>query len=148
MSRTLRLTVTTPFEVLIDDSAVVSFRAEDESGSFGILPGHVDMLTALPVSVVRWKNAGGTTRYCALRGGVMTVSGGGRIAIVCRQGTSGGDLAQLADSVRLMEEEEADAERRARTAGMQMHARAVRQLVGYLHPNHRGIGPAGWGDDT
>jgi F-type H+-transporting ATPase subunit epsilon len=40
---------------VIDDPDVVAVRAEDESGSFGILSGHADFLTALTVSVVAWR---------------------------------------------------------------------------------------------
>ena len=48
----MRLLITTPTAVVIDDPNVVAVRAEDESGSFGILNGHADFLTALTVSVV------------------------------------------------------------------------------------------------
>jgi F-type H+-transporting ATPase subunit epsilon len=30
-------------------------RAEDASGSFGILPGHAPFLTALAISIVSWR---------------------------------------------------------------------------------------------
>ena len=50
----MRLLITTPTAVVIDDPNVVAVRAEDESGSFGILNGHADFLTALTVSVVSW----------------------------------------------------------------------------------------------
>jgi len=51
----MRLLITTPTAVVIDDPDVVTVRAEDESGSFGILNGHADFLTALTVSVVSWR---------------------------------------------------------------------------------------------
>ena len=53
----MRLLITTPTAVVIDEQDVVAVRAEDESGSFGILNGHADFLTALTVSVVSWHNA-------------------------------------------------------------------------------------------
>ena len=81
MSKALHLTITTPATVLVDRTDVRSVRAEDDSGGFGILPGHTDLLTVLPASVVRWRNGDGVTHYCALRGGVLTVSGGRRVAI-------------------------------------------------------------------
>lgn len=76
MSRVLHLRITTPMAVLVDSTTVRGLRAEDESGAFGILPGHEDYLTALPASVLRWHEAGGATRYCALRAGVLTVRQG------------------------------------------------------------------------
>jgi F-type H+-transporting ATPase subunit epsilon len=134
MSEGLHLTITTPADVLVDRADVSSLRAEDESGGFGILPGHTDLLTVLPASVVRWRNGDGTAQYCALRGGVLTVSKGQRIAIACRQGTVGDDLAVLEAEVKALRAAELDAERQTRVEQTRLHARAVRQLLRYLRP--------------
>ena len=64
----MRLLITTPTAVVIDDPDVVAVRAEDESGGFGILKGHADLLTALTVSIVSWRDArtiGSATAPCA-----------------------------------------------------------------------------------
>ena len=45
-----------------------------------------------PQAVVRWTRAGEATRYCALSAGVLTVSGGRRVAIACRRGMLSDDL--------------------------------------------------------
>ena len=47
MSVGLHLTLATPTALLVDENGVVSVRAEDESGSFGILPGHAEWATFL-----------------------------------------------------------------------------------------------------
>ena len=86
MSEGMRLTIATPASLLVDATDVRSLRAEDMSGAFGVLPGHANLLTVLPPSVVRWTKSGEATRYCALSGGVLTVSGGDRVAIACRRG--------------------------------------------------------------
>jgi F-type H+-transporting ATPase subunit epsilon len=143
MESSLDVTIATPFEVLADESGALALRAEDESGSFGILPGHVDFLTVLPASVVRWRRGDGTMRYCALRGGVLTVSGGNHVSIACRRGAVGDDLSLLAAEVTALQALDDDAERRARTAQTRMHARAVRQLMRYLHPKSVGTGNDG-----
>jgi F-type H+-transporting ATPase subunit epsilon len=62
MSGTLHLTVTTPAQILVEAGNVVAVRAEDQSGSFGILPGHADLLTVLVPSVVRWRTTNGAAR--------------------------------------------------------------------------------------
>ena len=67
----MRLLITDPTAVVADDADVASLRAEDESGGFGILTGHADLLTVLPVSVVSWRHADGTTAICAVRRGVF-----------------------------------------------------------------------------
>jgi len=135
MSRALRLTITTPNVVLLDETDVRSVRAEDKSGGFGLLPGHADLLTVLPPSVVRWRASDGTERYCAIRGGVMTVRKGESVSIACRQGVMGGDLRKLEAEVESARAAEKDASARARVEETRLHASAVRQLVRYLHPS-------------
>ena len=134
MSGTLHLKITTPAAVLVDDPDVRAVRAEDESGSFGVLPGHTDLLTVLQATVVRWRSGDGAPHYCALRGGVMTVTGGAEVAIACRQGTVGDDLALLEAEVAALHAAETEADRAARVEQMRMHARAVRQLLRYMRP--------------
>ena len=53
----MRLLITDPTAVVADHADVASVRAEDESGGFGILTGHADLLTVLTVSVVSWRHA-------------------------------------------------------------------------------------------
>jgi F-type H+-transporting ATPase subunit epsilon len=144
MSEGLRLTIATPASVLVDAGDVGSLRAEDMSGAFGVLPGHADLLTVLPPSVVRWTKRG-AQRFCAVSGGVMTVSGGDRVSIACRRGTVGDDLAALEAAVAAQRSAELDADRRARVEQTQLHARALRQLMRFLRPG-AGAGPLGEGD--
>jgi F-type H+-transporting ATPase subunit epsilon len=132
VSGLLHLTITTPDAVVVDTGEVAAIRARDESGSFGIHPGHADLLTVLPASVVRWRDTAGETRYCAVRSGVFTVTGGTQAAIACREAHLGDRLEELEASVLERKAGEEEASRNARVAQMQMHARAVRQLMQYL----------------
>lgn len=134
MTRVLHLTVTTPMEVLVNEPAVASVRAEDESGGFGVLPEHADFLTALPASVLRWRGADGTEHFCALRAGLMTISGGERVSVACREGILANSLAGLETQVETLRADEADIDRRVRVEQMRLHAQAVRQLMRYLRP--------------
>ena len=43
----MRLRIVTPLAVVVDEDDILAVRAEDSSGSFGILPGHADFLTSL-----------------------------------------------------------------------------------------------------
>lgn len=142
MSDGLRLTITTPTDLLVDMAGVRSVRAEDESGGFGILPGHADLLTVLSASVLRWRDRQGAVHFCAVRGGVFRVSGGALVAVACRQGTLGDDLATLEAGVAQELEAETDADRRARVEQTQLHARAVRQLMRLLRPGQASPMPA------
>lgn len=135
MSAALHLTVTTPSQILVESDDVVAVRAEDQSGSFGILPGHADLLTVLVPSVLRWGTADGAARYCAVRGGVFTVAAGRDIAVACREGVVGDSLEDLEAKVRTVRAQELEADRKARVEQVRLHALAVRQLLRYLRPN-------------
>ena len=137
MSEALHLSIATPFEVLVESADVRSLRASDASGSFGVQPGHADLLTVLPASVVEWREGDGKWRYCAVRAGVFSVAEGKRISIACRQGVPGRDLAGLEAEVHKAGAEETEADRRARVEQTRLHAQAVRQLLRYLLPNGR-----------
>ncbi|MEJ2408385.1 MAG: F0F1 ATP synthase subunit epsilon [Novosphingobium sp.] len=131
MTRTLRLTIATP-ESEVVDKAVCKVRAMDETGSFGMLPGHTDLLTVLPSSLVRWEDGEGVRHYCAVRGGVLSVTGGRHVAIACRRALLGDDLHVLEAEIEAERVSEEEAERVARVKQAQTHARAVRQLMRYL----------------
>ena len=135
MSDTIHLTVTTPSQILVDSGDVAAMRAEDESGSFGILPGHADLLTALVPSVVRWRTSDGAAHFCAVRGGVFTVSSGRNVAVACREAVLGDSLEDLEGNVRAVRAQQIEADRKARVEQVRLHALAVRQLLRYLRPN-------------
>ncbi len=134
MTATLHLTITTPAVIVVNSDDVIAVRAEDESGSFGILPGHADLLTMLTPSVVRWRTVAGAARFCAVRGGVFTVSLGQRVAIACREAIVGDALQDLEAQVRAVRAKQLDADRRAHVEQVRLHAAAVRELVRYLRP--------------
>lgn len=137
MSDPLHLTIATPGKLVIDCKAVRSLRAEDASGGFGIQPGHADLLTVLPASVVHWRLDDGNWRHCALRAGVLTVTGGSHVAIAAREAVLGDELAALEAEVHGTRAEEAEASRSARVEQVRFHTYAMRQILRHLIPgNH------------
>jgi F-type H+-transporting ATPase subunit epsilon len=92
-------------------------------------------LTALVPSVVRWRTADGSTHFCAVRGGVFTVSAGHNVAVACREGVLGDLLEDLEAKVRAVRAQQTEADRKARVEQVRMHALAVRQLLRYLRPS-------------
>jgi F-type H+-transporting ATPase subunit epsilon len=134
----MRLLITTPTTVVIDESGVAAVRAEDDSGSFGILAGHADFLTALAVSVVSWRRTDGTRRYCAVRRGVLSVTHGNQVAIATREAIAGDDLDHLDHVVLAGFRDSIEAERAARTASLQLQMNAIRRIVRYLRPDRPG----------
>lgn len=131
MSTPLHLLIATPQQILVDCADVVSLRGEDASGGFGLLPGHVDYLTVLEPTVLRWRRVSGERGYCAVRGGVLSLSCG-ELRIACREGIVGECLDELAARVQEAREAQRDSARRARVEHLRLHTRAVRQLVRYL----------------
>jgi len=135
----MRLLITTPTAVLLDEADVVAVRAEDESGSFGILNGHADFLTALTISVVSWHRADDRRRFCAVRRGVLSVTKGNEVAIATREAVPGDDLDHLEQVVLAEFREVLEAERIARTESAQLQMKAIRQIVRYLRPERPGV---------
>lgn len=132
MTAVLSLTVATPLQIVLSDDAVLSLRAEDASGDFGIRPGHADFLTVIDAGVMRWLGSAGHWRYCALRGGVFSVTGGSQVRVACREAIVSDDLTSLQARVATARAEALDAARRARVQGAQLHTRAIRQMMRQL----------------
>ena len=128
----MNLRITTPLEVLVDEVGVTALRAEDTSGGFGILAGHVDFLTSLTISVVSWRTKDGARRYCAVRRGVLSVDGGKDISIVTREAVVSGDLATLTDRVLARFRADIESERSERVSTTRLELSAIRQIVSHL----------------
>jgi F-type H+-transporting ATPase subunit epsilon len=133
----MRLRITTPLVVVIDANDIDIVSAEDASGGFGIQPGHTDFLTSLAVSVVSWNCHGGARHYCAVRGGVLTVSGGQEVAIATREAIAGDDLAVLDQQILARFREDHEAERAEHFDTTQMQLNAIRQIIRHLRPGSR-----------
>jgi F-type H+-transporting ATPase subunit epsilon len=139
--RRLHLVIATPATVVRDLDDVVSVRAEDASGGFGILPGHADFLTVLDASVIGWTRAGGHAEYGVVSGGVLRVEGGRRISLAARSVVTGSDPERLKAEIVAAREALDDADRKARTADVGMQTRAVRQMVRYLRDRPEEVTP-------
>ena len=135
----MRLLITTPTAVVIDDPSVAAVRAEDETGGFGILDGHADFLTALTISVVSWHHAGDRQRFCAVRRGVLSVTKGSEVAIATREAVPGDDLDHLEHVVLSEFRQALDIERTARTESLRLQMKAIRQIIRYLRPERPGV---------
>ncbi|WP_226580725.1 F0F1 ATP synthase subunit epsilon [Acuticoccus sediminis] len=127
----MRLLITTPTQIVVDTEAV-SVRAEDETGSFGILHGHADFLTALTVGVVTWRGTDGARHHCAVQRGVFSVTGGTDVAVATREAVVADDLGRLEREVLATFAQRLDEERTARTDSLKLQMKAIRQIVANL----------------
>jgi F-type H+-transporting ATPase subunit epsilon len=127
----MRLRIVSPLVVLVDED-IDSLRAEDASGSFSVLNGHAPFLTALTVSILSWRQPE-KERFCAVRGGALTVTGGTDVAITTREGVTGDNLATLDAEVLALFRKQADAERVDHIETVQLQLNAIRRMVSRLH---------------
>lgn len=130
----MRLHITTPFATVLDTDEAVHVRAEDATGTFGILRRHADFLTVLGVSVLTWRDGRASEHYVALRGGVLSVRGGSSVTVTTAEAVTGEDLHRLEADVLTRFQHQADEERAAHTEAQQLHLAAIRQIMRLLRP--------------
>ena len=128
----MRLTVTTPLSMIAEAGDVVHLRAEDQTGAFGILPGHADFLTVLALSVATWRDAKGAEHHVAVRGGMLQVDGGQTITIATREAVASDDLHLLETEVLTAFHRRNQEERVARTDAQRLYLSAIRQICRFL----------------
>ena len=130
----MKLIVTTPTAIAVNEDSVRHVRAEDPSGAFGIESGHADFLTTLSICVVRWRNVDGVERYIAVRGGVLRVRSGKVVEIATREAVVNDDLAHLQSEILARMAQNVEAERSARSGALGLEQAAIRQIYRYLRP--------------
>jgi F-type H+-transporting ATPase subunit epsilon len=135
----MKLVVTTPTEIAVDEEPVRGVRAEDSSGSFGIESRHADFLTTLAICVVRWHDDRNVEHYVAVRGGVLRVRDGNVVEIATREAVVSDDLAHLRGQVLLAMTKNLEAEQSARAGALRLEHAAIRRLYRYLRPAERPI---------
>ena len=130
----MKLRITMPTALVIELDDVLHVRAEDASGAFGILRRHADFLTVLETTVVSWRRANGVEGHCAVRGGILTVRGGERIAIATREAVLGDDLVHLESEVLEAFRRKTIEEQSARAGSARLQLAAMRRIFDYLRP--------------
>jgi F-type H+-transporting ATPase subunit epsilon len=136
----MRLRITTPLSVVVDEDGILSLRAEDATGSFGILPHHADFLTSLAISIVSWQSGDEKRHYCAVRGGVLSVDAGRDIAVATREAVAGDDPGTLDQTVLGRFRADIETERTERVESTRLQLNAIRQIVGHLGSGTRAGG--------
>ena len=142
----MKLTVTTPFAIAAEAGDVVSLRAEDKTGGFGILPGHADFVTVLTVSVLSWRDAQGDTHHMAVRGGMLEVRGGGTVSVATREAVCDDDLQRLETEVLARLRRETAEEQTAHADSQRLYLEAIRRIYRFLRPGRGPALPDGGGD--
>jgi F-type H+-transporting ATPase subunit epsilon len=136
----MKLVISTPLQIVAEIDGVASLRAEDETGAFGIRPGHADFLTALKTSVIAWRMVDGGEGHCALHGGILTVLKGDTVSVATPAAVVGKDLSRLEAVVIQALSEAGAAERTASAQAEMMRVEAIRRIVGLLRPDANQLG--------
>lgn len=133
----MRLRILTPLSVIVEEDGVLAVRAEDASGGFGIMQHHADFLTSLAISVVGWRGGDGARRYCAVRHGVLSITGGHDVAIATREAVTGDDLVTLDQTVLNRFRADFETERTEHVENTRLQLNAIRQIMRHLRPDGR-----------
>lgn len=116
-----------PSKILFNGPAT-GLRAEAPNGGFGILPNHVDFVTALVPSVLLITQVGGAERIFGIDEGLL-VKKGHRVEVAVRRAVEAADLDRMRDTVRDSFEDMEDEERAARAALSRLEADMVRRFA-------------------
>jgi len=135
----MRLLVTTPMSVVVDEADVRHVRAEDDTGAFGVLPHHADFVTVLSASVITWGNGSGAEHHVAVRGGILTVRGGDLVEVATREAVGEATLRRLGEAVLERFQEEVEAEEESRISAARLHIAAIRQIQHYLESGRQSV---------
>jgi len=123
----MRFKVWLPTEVLIDEE-VTRIKAEADNGWFGLLPRHVDFVTALVPGVMTFEPCGKPEEYLAIDQGIL-VKCGPEVSVSTRNAVRGTNLSQLKRDVERQFMERAEREKAARALEAKLEADLVRNLL-------------------
>lgn len=104
-----------------------------ENGAFGMLPNHIDFVTALVPSVLILTLADGEEQIFGIDEGIL-VKKGHQVEIAIRRGVQGTDLASLKEAVERNFIEVDEDERVARSALARLEAGMVRRFADLQRP--------------
>jgi len=123
----MTLTVWLPSEVLLSEE-VVRIKAKAVNGSRGILPRHIDFVTALAPGVLIFQAAGKPEEYLAVDHGIL-VKCGPQVRISTRNAVRGTSLAELAQEVDKQFRAQEEIEKQARALEAKLETDLVRRLL-------------------
>lgn len=133
LAKEMQISLRLPTHILFDGPAA-RLRATGADGGFGILPNHVDFVTALVPSVLLITLPDGAERIFGIDEGLL-VKKGQKVEIAVRRGVQSDDLEQLHDTVGGSFAEMEDEERAARAALSRLEADMVRRFASLRRPH-------------
>ena len=123
----MRLTVRLPTEILMQEE-VTQIKAEAPNGWFGLLPRHIDFVTALVPGVLSFARTGGAEEYLAIDRGIL-VKCGPEVSVSTRAAVRGTNLDQLRKNVEARFQIEDEREKKTLASEVKLEADLVRGLL-------------------
>jgi F-type H+-transporting ATPase subunit epsilon len=123
----MRLKVLLPAELLFEEE-VSRIRAEALNGWFGLLPKHIDFVTALVPGVMTFQPCGKPEEYLAIDHGIL-VKCGPEVSVSTRNAFRGTDLAKLKNEVEAQFLAQQEREKAGRAFEARLEADLVRHLL-------------------
>lgn len=123
----MRLRILLPTAVLVDAS-VRKVVAEAENGSFGLLPRHIDVVTALVPGILAYVDSDGRQLLVGVDDGIL-VKCGAEVRVVTGRAIRGTDLATLKREVERWFLEIDEQAAIARTAMARLEAGIIRRFM-------------------
>lgn len=123
----MTLTVRLPTEILMDEP-VSRIRAEAVDGWFGLLPKHIDFVTALVPGILVFQPVGKPDEFLAVDQGIL-VKCGPQVSVSTRNAVRGTDIGQLKREVEARFRERQELDRKARAMEAKLEADLVRRLL-------------------
>lgn len=123
----MKLTVWLPSEILLEEQ-VDRIKGEAENGWFGLLPKHIDFVTALVPGVMTFQPCGRPEEYLAVDHGIL-VKCGADVSVSTRNAVRGSNLDQLKQAVESQFRAREEREKAARAYEARLEADLVRHLM-------------------
>jgi F-type H+-transporting ATPase subunit epsilon len=129
----MQVSLRLPTRALFEGPAV-RIMATAENGAFGILPNHVDFVTALVPSVLLVTLPDGRERIFGIDVGIL-VKKGHKLEVAVRRGVESDDLSSLRETVGSSFAAMEDDERTARAALSRLEANMVHRFASLRRPH-------------
>jgi F-type H+-transporting ATPase subunit epsilon len=123
----MRLRVLLPEQVLLD-TEILKLTAEAENGSFGLLPRHVDFVTALVPGILTFIAANKQEEFLAVDEGIL-VKCGPDVRVSTRNAVLGHELGELKRMIEERFKQVDEHERKSRDALYKLEADLVRRFM-------------------
>ena len=123
----MTLKVQLPTEVFLE-AEVTKIKAEAANGWFGLLPHHVDFVTALVPGILMFESAAGEKEYLAIDHGIL-VKCGPQVSISTRSAARGASLERLKEEVAKQFHVVEEREKKTLAHELKLEAELVRGLL-------------------